>query len=117
MRTVVLRLTISALLLFGASFAATAGQQSGYVTIEHLPFGGSSTTAGYTFFYVTGTKTGNPACSIHNRWVINNDWPAAKIQIATLMAAVLSGRPVSVGGAGNCQVWSTDETALNIVLQ
>ena len=118
MRRALLRLSISALLLLGVSCAVAAGEQSGLVTFGHGQVFSGATTNGYTFFYLSGTKTGNPACSTYNnRWVINNDWPVAKIQIATLLAAAASGRPVAVSGTGDCAVWSDSETANDIRLQ
>jgi hypothetical protein len=94
-----------------------AGDQSGFVTFGHGQYASGENTNGYTFFYLSGTKTGNPACSTYDRWVIDNDWPVAKIQIATLLAAVVSGRPVAVSGTGNCAVWGDSETANDVRLQ
>jgi hypothetical protein len=47
-----------------------------------------------TFFYLEGgTRTSKPACGSADsgeRWVINNAWPAAKLQIAVLLSAALT---------------------------
>lgn len=92
---------------------ANAGQQDGLVEIEHGSYDARSTTAGYTFFRLTGgSRTGNPCTQ--DRWVFDNDWPAAKFQVATLLTAIATGKRVLVRGTGSCLVWSDTETAFSI---
>jgi hypothetical protein len=70
------------------------------------------------FFFLNGnTKTGNPACSTNAngaRWVINNNWPAAKSQLAILLMAVASGKQVQITGSNACEVWGDSETVIDI---
>jgi hypothetical protein len=50
------------------------------------------------------------------RWPINNNWPAAKIQMTILLVAAISGKKVTVRASGDCAVWNNSETALDIIL-
>lgn len=102
-----------------ASGLSLAGEQTGTVQIEYGQFGSSATSAGYTFFYLQGSpKLNTPPCNVtfNGRWVINNSWPAAKIQTAILLVASTAGRQVKVTGSGNCNVWGDSETAIDIRL-
>lgn len=67
---------------------AYAGSETGTVRFEHGQFNSSQSSAGYTFFYLDGSnKTNVPACSSFGggeRWVINNNWPAASMQVSIL---------------------------------
>jgi hypothetical protein len=108
-------------LMFAALAApAFAGSESGTVVFAHWQYGSNVSTAGYTFFFLEGgTKSDNPACSTNaggQRWVLANDWPAAKYQIATLMSAFLSGKRVAVIGSNTCSVWGDTETVVDIRL-
>jgi hypothetical protein len=106
------------LLIVGGS--ALAGTETGTVQFGHGQYASNESSAGYTFFFLEGaTKSDNPACSTAangQRWVFDNDWPAARIQIATLIAAFTAGRRVTVIGSGNCSVWGDTETAVDIML-
>lgn len=103
----------------GFSCMVNAGEQTGTVIFNHGQYASNSSSAGYTFVYlVGGQKMNNPACSTvpGTRWVIDNSWPAAKIQISTLLTAAVSGKRVTIYGSGNCEVWGDSETATNIFL-
>jgi hypothetical protein len=96
-----------------------AGTQSGFVVIDHGTYASSPTSPGYAFFHLQGgsAKASSPACNtVIGRWVINLSWPAAKYQYAVLLAAITSGKTVSVIGTGDCAVWSDTETAMDIRL-
>ncbi|MFN7571280.1 MAG: hypothetical protein ACK5TK_07490 [Betaproteobacteria bacterium] len=97
---------------------ALSGNATGTVQFEWGQYASSQNFPGYTFFYVQGgtPKTGTPACAANfsQRWVINNSWPAAKIQISTLLAAALSGKKVFVYGSNDCAVWGDTETAVDV---
>src|SRR2546425_12598863 len=69
-------------LVSGAAHAA--GEQTGTVTFDYGQYSSGPSSAGLTFFTLQGgTKLAIPVCNnFHDRWVINNNWPAAKIQIA-----------------------------------
>jgi hypothetical protein len=99
--------------------SALASDETGTVAFEHGQLNSSASSAGVTFFYLSGPKTGSPSCANYaggERWVINNDWPAAKIQMSILLAAITSGKQVTVRGSGNCSVWGDTETAINIFI-
>lgn len=97
---------------------ALAGEQAGMVTVHHGQHSSGPTSAGFTFFVLQGgSKTGTPACNTYvDRWVINNGWPAAKMQVAILLSAIASGKTVTVRGSGDCSQWSDSETAIDIRL-
>ncbi len=98
--------------------SASAGTETGTILFGHGQYGSTETSAGFTFFFLEGgNKIDNPACSTASggqRWVFDNDWPAAKYQIATLLAAFAAGKRVTVVGSGTCLVWGDSETAIDI---
>lgn len=95
-----------------------AGEQTGTVRMDHGTYGSGVNSAGQTFFFLDGgAKAGTPAFNTYlSRWVINNNWPAAKFQVAVLLAAVTSGKTVTVRGSGDCANWVDSETAIDIRL-
>jgi hypothetical protein len=97
---------------------AFAGEQTGTVRMDHGQYSAGPESAGLTFFYVQGAaKYNTPACNTYSdRWVINNSWPAAKIQTAILLSAITSGKTVTVRGQGECSQWPNSETAIDIRL-
>jgi hypothetical protein len=109
------------LLSMAACSVCSAGEGVGTVRFEHGQYASSPTSAGMTFFYLDGGgKVGTPACSTWaggQRWVINNNWPGAKIQLSILIAAKMSGRSVRVYGSGDCGVWGDTETAWNLFME
>lgn len=115
-----MRKFLSLLVCFGFHTAAHAGQETGKVTFQHGQYQSNAKSAGYTFFFLdNGVKVEKPSCATNGdgeRWVINNDWPAAKAQLSVLLAAFTTGKNVLVRGSGNCDVWGDTETALDIVV-
>lgn len=109
-------LLISMMLVMAST--AGAGEQTGTVKMDYGQHTSGSTSAGLMFFVLQGAaKTGTPACNTYNsRWVINNNWPAARIQVAILITAITSGKTVTVRGSGDCSQWSDSETATDIRL-
>lgn len=103
-----------------ACLPSLAGTETGTVRFNYGQYRSSSTSAGLTFFFLDGgTKSDIPACSTAfdgERWVINNDWPVAKMQMAVLLAAATSGKKVTIRGTGECGVYSNSETAQDIFL-
>lgn len=97
---------------------ARAGEQTGTVRMDHGQHASGASSAGLVFFVLQGgTKTATPSCNNYiDRWVINNSWPAAKIQVAVLLAAITSGKTVTVRGSGDCSQYSDSETAIDIRL-
>ena len=114
----VLFLTISFCMLLPN--LACAGEESGTVVFSLGQYNSNSTTAGYTFFVLENElKTNSPTCATASggdRWVINNDWPAAKMQVNVLLTALISGKRVHVRGTGDCNVWGDTETAQDIFI-
>jgi hypothetical protein len=106
------------LALCATTTLALAGEQTGTVTMEHGQHYSGPASAGFTFFILQGgAKSGRPPCNTHiDRWVINNNWPAARIQVAVLLSAIASGKTVTVRGSGDCSQWSDSETAIDIRL-
>ena len=101
-------------LIFVTSHAEATGQ-TGTVKFILGQFQSSGSSAGFAFFYLEGsTKIGSPPCaaSYSQRWVINNNWPAAKLQNAVLMAASLTGKKVTVYGSDDSATYGDTETAL-----
>src|SRR5688572_3923083 len=109
---------IGLLFLALTSSLACGGTQTGTVNLAQTSYASSATSPGYMFLYLNGgVKTGNPACSTISggtRWVINNAWPAAKSQLAILLAALTSGRQVQITGSNDCAVWGDTETVIDI---
>lgn len=101
-----------------AATSALAGEQTGTVRMDHGTYGSSATSAGLTFFVVQGSaKAGTPTCNTYmDRWVINNDWPAARMQLSIILTAMATGKTVTVRGSGDCSHWGDSETATDIRL-
>lgn len=110
--------TLIAVALSLVATSAFGGSETGTVIFEHGQYSSGPNSAGYTFFYLDGgAKVGSPGCASNGeRWVINNDWPAAKIQISVLLAAAVSGKRVMIRGSNDCSVWGDTETAANIFI-
>jgi hypothetical protein len=113
-----MRHTSLTLALCATTTLVLAGEQTGTVTMDHGQFSSGPASAGFTFFILQGgTKYGRPACNTYlDRWVINNNWPAARIQVAVLLSAIASGKTVTVRGSGDCSQYSDSETAIDIRL-
>lgn len=111
--------TILLLILSLLSVGVSAGWEVGTIRFQHGQHGSSAESAGRIFFYLEGqNKNEIPACATFDageRWVINNDWPAAKLQMSILLAASLSGKQVMVRGLNSCGVWSDTETVQDII--
>lgn len=108
-------------LLLGVCGGAVAGEESaGTVTFQLGQYASGPSSAGLTFFFIDGgTRTNKPACATvygGERWVINNNWPAAKIQIATLLTAAAANKKIQVRGAGNCAVHDNSETVEDVFI-
>ncbi len=113
-----MRTFVLAALLILPILPATAGEQTGTVRMDHGQWGSGANSPGYTFFVLDGAaKSNTPACNTYiSRWVINNAWPAARLQMAILLAAISSGKTVTVRGSGDCAQYSDSETAVDIRL-
>jgi hypothetical protein len=100
---------------FGSSVSAPAfaGSGAGTVEIEHVGvFGGSQAV----FFYTT-VHNGPPSCNSHRqRWVYDLSTPAARAGYALLLSAQMTGKPVTVEGKSNCDLWPDSESAAYVGL-
>ena len=110
------------LLSFAALFLmlpfAHASTEGGKVKFEYGQIFSTPSHPGFTFFHLTegNPRQARPGCATAERWVINNAWPAAKIQIAVLMSAVLAGKKVFVQGTADCSTWGDTETVWDVYL-
>jgi len=102
------------------SLPAVAGYETGYVRFQHGQYNSSISSAGYTFFYLEGgTREDIPGCANFDsgeRWVIDNNRPAAEMQMSILLAAALANKQVRVRGTRDCDAWGDTETARDVVL-
>lgn len=116
METMRALLLVSSLLL--PAPPAAAGEQTGTVRMDHGQWASGANSPGYTFFVLDGSGKANaPSCNTYiSRWVINNAWPAARMQLAILLTAISSGKTVTVRGSGDCAQYPDSETAIDIRL-
>lgn len=93
------------------SSSVMAGSQTG--EISQIIVRGKD---GLTYFYLTGTANGRPACATNRYWIIKDENSAiAQKQLALLIAAKAAGQTVSVGGLDTCTRWPDGED-LNYVI-
>jgi hypothetical protein len=74
---------------------------------------------GLTYVYLSNPPTGRPACAASTQyWMIpNENSEAGKKLYALLLAAQLSGRPVSITGKNTCVRWGDGEDINLVILQ
>jgi len=105
------------LLLF--SNASFAGEEVGKIRFQHGQYGSHAESSGKMFFYLDGgTKQSTPTCATYDsgeRWAIDNNRPAAHIQLSILLAAYMANQDVKVRGSGSCDVHGDSETAIDII--
>ena len=108
-------LGIAALLLMTSLGHAN---ETGTVRFAYGQYGAHAGHPGHTFFHLEGgTRVNKPGCGSADggeRWVINNAWPAAKLQLTVLLAAAFTGKRVQVLGTSDCGVWGDTETVLMV---
>ena len=67
-------------------------------------------TDGLQIVTIQGPFSGRPSCATYDYFMIRDEKSeAGKAQFAMLMAAFLSGRTVTIDGAGSCQRWFDGE--------
>ena len=99
-----------ALLLAGfctvAVSPAIAGTQSGAIKGIYV-----RTSDGLIWLDLFGVAQGRPACALsHTYWIVPNEGTdAGKRLYATLLAAQLSGREVTIEGRNTCTRWRDGE--------
>lgn len=92
--------------------AAAAGTQTGQVTKLQ-----TRASDNLVYFYLTGTPSDRPACATYPYWMIKDETSdTGKRQFAMLMAAYVSGRSVTVHGAGTCTRWGDGEDVDYVIL-
>lgn len=65
---------------------------------------------GLQMVVIQGPLSGRPSCAKYEYFMISDEKSdAGRAQFAMLMAAFLSGRTVTVDGAGSCQRWGDGE--------
>jgi hypothetical protein len=66
---------------------------------------------GLVWVYILGERTGNrPTCATNYYMVIKNEnSPAGKRQLAMLMMAKASNKPIVIDGSGTCSRWGDGE--------
>ncbi|SHG52782.1 hypothetical protein [Massilia sp. CF038] len=103
-------LAIAALTLSAPSFA---GFQVG--TVKSVTVRDSD---GLVFFVLNGTaREGRPTCAGQTYWMIKNETTLAGKQLyAQVLAAQLSGKTLTVEGAGTCTRWPDGEDVRSISL-
>jgi hypothetical protein len=112
-----IRAAIASLVLAAASAAHAGGTQTGTVLMHHTTYAANASSAGIAMFVLVGggAKVDKPACNTYQeRWAFNNASPAARYHHAVLLAAVASGKTVTVWGTGLCDVWSDSETIMDV---
>jgi hypothetical protein len=99
-----LLLLLAAPLLVLAGSPAWAGTQTGKVTTP------ITRADGLVYFFVEGVASGKPACATIGYWMIKAEGTiGGKQQVATLIAAKVAGKTISVVGANTCTRWSDGE--------
>lgn len=103
------------------SSIALSGTDYGVVRFQHGQYGSNSESAGKMFFYLDGgERSSSPACATYQggeRWVVDNNRPAAQMQLSILMAAFVSGKEVVVRGSNACEIHADTETAVDIIFR
>jgi hypothetical protein len=90
--------------LFVNSLAA-AGAQGGKVLNLQV-----RASDGLIAFDLEGIHDQRPACATHSYWIIKDENSATgKRQLALLIAAQASGRPVFINGSNSCTRWVDGE--------
>ncbi len=93
------------------SSSVLAGTQTGQVTQIIV-----RAKDGLTYFFLTNSSNGRPACATERYWIIKDENSAsAQRQLALLMTAKASGQAVSVGGTDTCTRWPDGEDVNYII--
>jgi hypothetical protein len=72
-------------------------------------------STGVAMVISNGARSGAPACAtVYNRFAVDATTAAGKAQLAALLAAFTSGKPVEIVGTGACTAWP-DTESINFV--
>jgi hypothetical protein len=107
--------TCSALILLFSSYICFAGVGQGNVAFL---FPTTNTDGGVVFIGLAGANahTNKPVCS-GIEWALSLATPGGRGVYATLLSAQAQGRPVTLYGFNNCNVWGDRESIAGVVLQ
>jgi len=101
------RLEITAAALLGVAPMAMAAGLADVGTLNTVHFLANGVVVAYT----SGARSGAPACATAtDRFAIDIATAGGKSQLAGLLMAYASGRPVVIHGTVNCNVWGDTET-------
>jgi hypothetical protein len=68
-------------------------------------------SSGVAMVITNGARSGAPACAtVYNRFAVDATTAAGKAQLAGLLAAFTSGKPVEILGTGACTAWPDTES-------
>jgi hypothetical protein len=92
--------------LFSAATAYGGDALSGMLSQPHFM------STGLVLVTTDGQRLGTPNCALGSpyRFVIDATTTAGKVQLAGLLAAHATGKPVRIVGTGNCSLYSDSET-------
>ncbi len=93
---------LSALMLSTLSTLTLAGEQTGKVIEIRVT---SKTLGGHhTHVRIEGDYLNQPVCvdDVWKMWAIDTDTPAGQAMLSTILAAQMSGKPVTFWGSGSC---------------
>lgn len=113
MKTIKLLAAVCALALPISAFAG--GSASG--TVTHLFV--TASFGNIVYVQLSGTKSGNPACSTRTPWQFAIPVGAAAVYpdiLALVIAAHQTGASITIAGQGQCNVDNSEETILSAEL-
>lgn len=93
---------------------SVAGTQSGKIVKIY-----ARATDGINLVYLSGPRTGRPACATQDYWIIKDEnSTTGKKQFAMLLMAQAAGRTVMLDGAGSgaCTRWGDGEDIVAVTV-
>lgn len=109
MKIIAKLLALSTMLVLGLSGASASDQSAGLVTSVQQ-------TGSRFFFYTTGARTARPGCDCCGRWEIDPSTNAGQSQVAIVLTAYATQRPVAVAGTGSCVGGANDTEGVNLLI-
>jgi hypothetical protein len=102
-------LKVLTIALVAIPVASSASQTSAAAPVTEIDI--QINAGGQVIFYLSGTRSGMPACATTgNRWTFNGASAAGQAALSSIMTAYASGKQVMVYGTGVCDVWADTET-------
>ncbi|MCH7862858.1 hypothetical protein ACQKOH_18350 [Sphingomonas sp. NPDC092331] len=109
MKIIAKLLALSTTFVLGLSGASASDQSAGLVTSVQQ-------TGSRFFFYTTGARTARPGCDCCGRWEIDPSTNAGQSQVAIVLTAYATQRPVAVAGTGSCVGGANDTEGVNLLI-